>query len=96
MSTSTQCALLAPRVPYGSAVLIRSDNTTSVSYVVRFGGRVTSLHDAILPLLVHAIRHDLTFLGEHLPGMVNERADAAHNRYRVSGLTVARRPPPWE
>ena len=54
---------------------IRSDNTTALSYLRKFGGVIPSLQAAIDPLLRFIIRHNLLVTSSHIPGRENIHAD---------------------
>jgi hypothetical protein len=62
-------------VPVGSDLLIRSDNTTAVSAIRRWGSRSPSIGRAIEPLLRWALRHSISLSVEHIPGRENGLAD---------------------
>jgi hypothetical protein len=62
-------------VPDDSELLIRSDNTTAVAAIRRWGSRSPSIGKAIEPLLRWALRHNVSLTAEHIPGIENGLAD---------------------
>ncbi len=56
-------------------ILIRTDNTTALSYARKFGGRSESLTQAIRPFAQLVLKHRLDLRLEHIPGSLNKEAD---------------------
>lgn len=71
-------------IPWGSRLLIRSDNTTAVAAVRRMGARSRLIGQAIEPLIRAALRRQIQLSVEHLPGRLNGLAD------RLSRFTLYR------
>lgn len=65
-------------------VLIRTDNTTTLSILRRFGSRHRHLGVALEPLLRFVLRHRIVLLAEHVAGAENGAAD------RLSRITPSR------
>ncbi|KAK3276881.1 hypothetical protein CYMTET_15075 [Cymbomonas tetramitiformis] len=66
--------LLAPQLE-GSRVLLRTDNTTTMSIVNRQGTTSPGLWPIVDRMFKVAIRHDLDLAAEHIPGVENRLAD---------------------
>jgi len=60
--------------PY-DALLIRTDNTTALSILRRFGSRIPALGKAMQPLLLHATANNIFLSSEHVRGVDNSAAD---------------------
>ena len=77
---SFQRQLLAAHV---SHLLVRCDNTTTVAYLRRLGGRHRHLAQATEPVVRFCLRHHIHLTVEHLPGVSNEKADAASRQHQM-------------
>lgn len=60
----------------GQDILIRSDNTATVAYIRRGGGRRLSLFKITLQIVQLCQAHDINYDIEHLAGVKNTEADA--------------------
>ena len=59
----------------GQSVLIRSDNTTTIAYVNRFGGRYKDLQDLARKMLTSAWAARIELKAVHIPGVLNVISD---------------------
>jgi hypothetical protein len=65
----------AHHVPSGSTVLVRSDNSATVSAINRMGSRSTRIGRALEPLFRWALRSRVALTAAHIPGRFNTWAD---------------------
>lgn len=76
------------RLRRGDVLLVRTDNTTALSTLRRFGSRHRHLGEALDPVIRACLRRGIHLLAEHIPGAHNQHAD------RLSRLRVERNE--WE
>lgn len=63
-------------------VLVRTDNTTAVSYINEFGGVKSTACDKIAQKIwSHCIQHSIYLVASHIPGVFNTDADAASRKF---------------
>lgn len=63
------------QIPNGSTLRIRTDNTTALSILRRFGSRKSSLGRTMQPMLIDVVRRNVTLVAEHIRGSDNYLAD---------------------
>jgi hypothetical protein len=73
-------ALRLHQLPRFTVIRIRSDNTTTVSYIRRGGGRFAHLAQVLEPVTRCALRRRFHLLPQHLPGEKNQIADRESRR----------------
>ena len=73
---------LKHRIPLATREIhFRSDNSTAVSAIRRWGARFRHIGEAIEPLLVDLMQRRVFVSVAHLAGVLNERADALSRRH---------------
>ena len=80
--TAVHMALLAflPQLPDNVSIRINSDNTTTVAYLNKFGGRYQSLDEESRDLYALASQHNWTLSARHVPGVENVLPDQLSRR----------------
>lgn len=59
----------------GQSVLVRSDNTTTIAYINRFGGKFLELNELASKLLKDVWSRGIEIRAVHIPGVLNVRSD---------------------
>lgn len=67
-------------LPSNSSLRINSDNTTTVAYLNKFGGRFANLDNEARILFALAARHNWTLSAHHVPGILNVIPDQLSRR----------------
>ena len=75
----------------GRSVLVRSDNTTAIAYVNRFGGRYKDLLSVATSLLTAAWALDMELKAVHIPGVLNVISDELSRLKDKSDWVLRRR-----
>ena len=73
-------ALVAPSIPSGAHLRIRTDNMSARAYAAHLGGRQRHLQQLASPLVEAVLERSLMLSAVHLPGEQNSLADALSRR----------------
>jgi len=73
------------------SVLVRSDNTTTIAYINRMGGRYAELHAEASAMLRAAWNHKIELRAVHIPGLLNVTSDQLSRIKEVSDWRLRKR-----
>ena len=65
-------------------IQILTDNTTTCSYINKFGGKKQNLNHLAREIWIWCISKEIHISAAHIPGAVNEEADACQGHTKMT------------